>query len=408
MASNNKSDDWQDVPAHADDWTDVTPKSSVPMSEGQQKLAQVQQWVDQHKNDTLAQKLSGSLDRDNPAAGNPLFKAVGPGTALSSMLSGAGFLPAVGRVAANTAAGGASGLINEPAQGQTRAGNAAQGAATGGLLSGAAEALSALLNPVGDYVMQKAVGMKHYQPGAGQTLADEGLWGTKGTMRGQTAQGLKDRWQDISNATSELKGPIDSEPVAERVLGMTDQLSTPSGDVPELVQPKVDKLADMAADISSRGKVSPQDALAYRKIAGGQGYRGDDPLLSLLAKASQQEQAGYSQALKNQYAAEFPNQVNKLAEADNAYGALSSANRALQKPETIPKQLIGMFAGPTAGAAIGYGVGGQKGAAAGALAGSPLGLSTIGRSALAASSAAPSLAAILNEMAAQKQGEDAK
>lgn len=238
------------------------------------------------------------------------------------------------------------------------------------------------LNKGGDFLMQKAVGLKKYIPGLGETLGEEGLVGTRGMMQGQVEKGLATRGQEIGNLSKGLK-EVSTQPVAEQLGGRAAKLTSSEGEVlPDNIK-QYHQYIDQATKASQEGAVSGETAAFRRKqygdIARNSGRYRDNPAQGFKAQMAGDQQAGYSQALKQSYAKANPLNPNALAEADKAYSGLSRASTALDQPPSLsPYAMLKKLLAP----AIGGAVGGLPGAVAGTALSTPAGMSVAGRAAL--------------------------
>ena len=142
---------------------------------------------------------------------SPTSFNVGKGAGMLGLGAGMAALP--GGLPAMVLAGGAQGALERPGNNLSleedalrRAENAGRGAATSLGLGVVGKGLS----KVGDYAMQKAVGAKELIPGMGNRIADEGLIGTRGMMRGQIQRapgvepGIMGRITDFMGLTNKL------------------------------------------------------------------------------------------------------------------------------------------------------------------------------------------------------------
>lgn len=274
-------------------------------------------------------------------------KALGIGATM--LPAGAAAAPAsvLGRIGAGAVQGAATGALEDPnpeqsgAQLGDRMTNAAKGAGLGLGLSAAGEGIGALLRKGGDAAMQIAVGRKKYTPGVGTTLADEGVWGTKGMMSGQVANKLDQRGQEISDLAKQVPaGSIDSPNIAGAIRGKASSpLTVPGGNPSTSDLDKLSTINQFADDIASRGAESGEQALARRIAAGQRSYRGkEDPLQSLIGGLSKQEQQQYSSALKTAHQAATGSDA--MSVADSAYGALKRAQKGLDEDPSLPRSLF--------------------------------------------------------------------
>lgn len=193
------------------------------------------------------------------------------------------------------------------------------------------------LNKIPDYLMQKAIGMKKLVPGLGTNLLDQGVVGTKGMMQRQVSSKLAEEGGNLTNAVNRIKGPINSQDVADKVASGMSKFSTESGIIPEQVRPEFDRIASVAGDIADRGPVSPQDALKLKRIAGEVGYKEGEPLTKLNSKLAQTEGQGYGDALKNAYSEQYPDSPNAVASANDKLSALIKGNKALTQPDRVAR-----------------------------------------------------------------------
>ncbi len=223
----------------------------------------------------------------------------------------------------------------------------------------------------GDYLMQKAVGIKRYIPGVGETLADEGVVGTRSMMRKQVEQGLQKRGQEIGNLAQSIDD-VSTQPVAEHLGSKASKLIGPDGEVlPDNIR-AFHKYVDAANAASTEGSISGPVAASRRaqfgQIAKDAGRYRDNPSQAIKGQLAGEQQAGYSEMLKGANP--------EIANADKAYGALSKADSSMAQPESLsPYALAGKAALPALGGAFG----GLPGAAAGLAAETPLVQSGLGR-----------------------------
>lgn len=206
-----------------------------------------------------------------------------------------------------------------------------------GGVGAAGQGISAALRKSGDAAMQQAVGRTKYTPGVGEELADEGIWGTRGMMKEQVKGAKEATYQKMLKAASEAQGPVDSRKVADVIRGQADPMRLPTGGYRSLDLPDVQKTLSYADEVASRGQVSPESALALRRVAGaGANFNPNtaEPGKSLAQQLSKAEQLGYSQQLKD---------IAGMGALDSKYGALARAASSLGKEQTIPQDLIGML-----------------------------------------------------------------
>lgn len=211
------------------------------------------------------------------------------------------------------------------------AGQGSIGLAAGEPLAAAARGIGGGIRKVGDIIMQKAVGLKKYAPGVGETLAKEGVMGTKGAMQNQVEQALNRTGQRMGSLAESVP-EVSTKPIAEQLGERASKLIGPDGRIlPENIA-EFNKLASAAGEASAEGSISGQTAAFRRmqqgKIARNAGRYRENPAQGLKAQIAGEQQAAYSNALKN---AAGPD----LAEASQTYGNLSKASEALEAPESL-------------------------------------------------------------------------
>lgn len=262
------------------------------------------------------------------AAGQVVGSAVGLPGQLASKVAAAAPKLLKGASSAVTAA-------QAQAAGEGRVLDPLEALLMGGVGAGG-QALAAGAGKLGDVLMQQAVGRTKYTPGVGTELADEGIWGTRGMMKGQVGKAKEATYQKMLGQAKASGQPISSGKVAEAIRGQVDPMRLPTGGYRSLDLPDVQKALNYADEVAARGDVPAADALALRRVA-GEGARFNPNTAeagkSLAQQLSKIEQAGYSQQLKD---------VAGLAPLDARYGALARASQALGKEQTIPQDLIGM------------------------------------------------------------------
>ncbi len=222
------------------------------------------------------------------------------------------------------------------------------------------------LSQVPDKLMQKAVGLKKFIPGVGETLMDEGVVGTKAGMAKQVESKLGARDADLDAAVAKIKGPISSEPVANEVTGLKSRYTTSDGYTPEVAAPEATAVANSAKDIGAREAASPQKALELKRIAAKVGYKEGEPLARLKSELAQAESRGYGQQLERGYAESNPGVPNAVAESNSKLSALMKAKRGLDTPESLT---AGSVAGGIVKDAVAGGIGALIGGPGGGVAG---------------------------------------
>ena len=211
--------------------------------------------------------------------------------------------------------------------------------AAGETAAGLAKFLGKPLTKAGDYLMQKAVGMRRYLPGVGETLADQGVIGTQNMMRNQIEKAMETTGQKLGSLAKSVP-EMSTRDVAETIGEKAAKLIGPDGKImPENVT-EFNHLIGKAGEISSENAISGETAAFRRmqqgRIAKNAGRYRESPAQGLKAQSSGAQQAGYSQALKNA--------SPQIADLDTTYGNLAAADAAAARPETISNaNLIGKF-----------------------------------------------------------------
>ena len=287
-----------------------------------------------------------------------------------SSVGGKGLMGALARTAANAGVGAA-----------TDKASPTTGAAIGGLMGGLGEVGGAVAGKAGDWLMQKAVGMKKYLPGVGSTIADNGVWGTKAGMASDVDAALGKHNSALDDAVGRIQGPIDSTKVSSKVGEHISDYKT--GDIsPAATAPEREAVRSRSNDIANRGDVTPQDALGLKRLAGNEGYNAGRPLANLDSKLAQTESGAYGDELKDAYGRTYPGEENAVASANDNMSALMKAKQGLDTPTTIRAGVpFTTLTGGLIGSALGGGVGTAAGVATAAAARSPL-LQSIGAQAL--------------------------
>lgn len=228
-------------------------------------------------------------------------------------------VPALGRgIVSGALEGGALGAAQSPD-------DRLKGFLTGGAIQGGMAGVGQALGKAGDIGMQLAVGRKKYTPGVGTELADQGLAGTRGMMKGQVEKRLGTVGDEMQQAASAIP-EIDSRTLGQELGKKAASPYTgggiiaPSGRDAEALS----TIGEFADDVASRGMETGAQALARRRAAGSSAYsaRSDLPKQNLTSQLSKSEQQMYSDALKQ--AGGEP-----MIAADRSYAALKKAQKGL-------------------------------------------------------------------------------
>lgn len=245
---------------------------------------------------------------------------------------------------------------------------------------GLAQLLGKPFGSAGDYLMQKAAGMKKYIPGVGKTMADEGMIGTKGMLRKQAESSLTKHGQRIGELAAKIPGEIDNAPVADKIGSLAERRILSTGEIPAEESKAVGQILGKAHEVAASPPMSGKLQAEMRAMAGRRaremGAYKTVPSAQVKSQLASAEQAGRSEALKQAYGKAFPNQPNALAESDAAYSALSKVQAGLNNPDSLSAFEWATKLSP---AAIGAATGGLPGAAIGAALSTSAGQSITGR-----------------------------
>lgn len=245
---------------------------------------------------------------------------------------------------------------------------------------GLAQVIGKPFGKAGDYLMQKAAGMKKFIPGIGKTMANEGMVGTKGMLRNQTAKALTKHGQNISTQAAKIPGLIDNGPVADKVGSLAERRILSTGDIPVEESKAVGQILGKARELAQSPAVSGQTQAELRAMAGRRaremGAYKTLPSAAIKSQLASAEQAGRSEALKKAYGSAFPDQPNLLAQSDDAYSALSKVQEGLKNQEPLSTFNVATKLIP---AAIGTAAGGLPGAMVGGAMSTSVGQSLAGR-----------------------------
>lgn len=240
----------------------------------------------------------------------------------------------------NMLSGAATGAISEGVS-NADLGSGLKGAALGAGGGAALTGLGKLLGSVGDVGMQAAIGKRNYTPGLGKRLADEGLVGTQGMMRGQVERGLANRGQEIGALAASIP-EIQGAPVRQAIQEVASSVKLPDGSVRLGDIADVDLANRLAADIPET--MTGAYAAARRRAAGASGFnKSGAPRTSFESNLDRAEQGALSRALKEAFQGPNP---DAMREADAAYSALIKARKPLNSEDVIPKSLFGALTTP--------------------------------------------------------------
>lgn len=263
------------------------------------------------------------MDRAHTAA-NVLPLALGPAGALA-------------RIGVGAAAGAAENATNrnDPRSLLERS---TMGALRGGTIGAGGELVAKGAGKAADWAMQKAVGIKKYIPGVGNTLVDEGMVGTKNMMAGQAESRLAAAENELQNAAASIPGTRPTNQLADAATQRGNKLVTPnSGITLPTVQGDLDKANDLAGWLRKQQPQTARDMVSLKRQgdwgsftkAGDQATSMDADLGVAVANAARGELADMSKGLQTT----IPDILKREQ-------ALTLAKKALERPETIPQGVV--------------------------------------------------------------------
>lgn len=235
------------------------------------------------------------------------------------------------RIGVNTAIGAVRGAMKEPAEGETRLGNAGSEAALSGGLAAGGEAIGSGSSKVADWLMQKASGMKKYIPGVGTRLVDQGLAGTKSMMANQVDEALPEAEKKVQGIVKGIPENIEPHSLKDAIMRQGDRFKLSTGEVPSNVKPYMDKVRHTAESFSdlTGGKMSAEDLLRIKRQGDWLGYSASgNPATSLEADMGRAQADEARNLLSG-----LSGGASKEALADEQ--ALLLAKKGLNKPESI-------------------------------------------------------------------------
>lgn len=294
-----------------------------------------------------SERVEGMAPMAIPAGQAPAAMA-----SLGEYLGGSGVGPAVSRIAANASLGGAQGAIHNPGD---RLGGAERGAALSGALSTAGEGIAGMAGNAANKLMQWSAGMRKNNPAVGESLLDQGIWGTKGGMAGQVSSKLQEEEANLQELVGQLKGNVDSKELADAVAKHGEKFVSPSGITLDSVAPDLEKVTQAAgqfdpsrigAEGPTRG-LTPQDLLSFKRQGDWGGYTASGNPASATDSEIGRAIADKSRSLLSDMS------DGATKETLGREQALIIAKKALEKPDTIHQGLgSGLFFGKIPGSAL--------------------------------------------------------
>lgn len=298
--------------------------------------------------------INRSAMQENPGLtkGAELAGGVATGSMLGSLSGPAA--SAMGRIAQNAGTGAALGGLAKPAEGGDRISNAVTGGLVGGGTSAVLEGASSLAGKLGDYLMQKSVGMKKYYPGTGTQLADLGVVGTKNMMANQVEDKLAQEEGKLQDVVKNLSGTVNSKEIADAVSQKANQFTLPSSGQPSpFSEAELNKVRGLSDQLSQMGDLSASDLLALKRQGDYQGFTASgNPSTSTEAELGRVGANAARTALKKM----SPDAADHLLNEQ----ALIRANKTLSKPEAIHSGVgSSLFFGKIPGQSLFGSLGGQ-------------------------------------------------
>lgn len=314
----------------------------------------------------------------------------------------------LGRVGASAAANGLSGFLQKPS-GEDTLEARGKDAGVGALIGAGAQGLGEGAGKAGDYLMQKAVGMRKYVPGMGTRIADEGLIGTKGMMARQADTGIQGHEKDLQSAVGQLQGNIEPESLADALRAKAGKYTPTPGESGPLPAPSenvkyINAAHDRADEALSRGTMTPTEGLDISRKVAKPAYNPltGDELKGFQNELSQTEGGHIKSAIKQMGEdQDLPDVVNSLRGEE----ALYTAKKGLDRSTRLSDSPMGLAGSGLAGAVAGYSApSGHKteAALAAALAASPIGRSTAAQGLVKGSSLVPYLVPAISQKALSK------
>lgn len=207
-----------------------------------------------------------------------LAGGIGTGGALGELaaggtLAGKGISALLSRIGANTGAAAGLGYLKKPEEGETRGENAMVDAALGGGLSVAGEGLVSAGRGVADKLMKVATGIRKAPEGVGNTLVDQGLWGTKGMLSNQADAGLASQEENLQGLVGQLEGTGDPAEFAAAIAQRGKKFVSPGGLTLKSVEPDLNKVREAADQFTTMpNALDPEDLLALKRQGDWAGY----------------------------------------------------------------------------------------------------------------------------------------
>ncbi len=157
--------------------------------------------------------------------------------------------------------------------------------------------LKAGLNKGADIAMRAATGLE--KPGLGNILAREGVWGFPSSMAKQASNKLPQVENELQGVIEANMGKsVDSGPIAQALEDKARQFMTSSGRTSKAAQGSLDEIGARAADVESRGLLSPAEALDFKRMAGREGFGSAGHRSGLSDELARTEAEGYRSALE--------------------------------------------------------------------------------------------------------------
>lgn len=221
------------------------------------------------------------------------------------------------------------------------------------LVSGLAKGAAKGTKKAADYLMQRAVGLKKYDPGMGTKLIEQGIRGTKGQMASKIDDAMKIAESEAGKALDTL-GPnaIGPENVSASLYRDAQKLIAPDGSIAPSDMDKYNALMHRAGQILEEEAKSPQATRFLRsRLQAGSRAKSGEAKAALDAQLAQAEAKARTMALERNIAEESPEAFAQWRSAMEKERALLEAGKALDKPESVAAALkpVGTIIGGTVG-----------------------------------------------------------
>jgi hypothetical protein len=257
----------------------------------------------------------------------------------------AGLLPmmlapetALGRIGIGAVSGAAQNAADRN-DARPMAEKAGWGAVRGGSLATGGELVAKGGNKLADWLMQKAVGMKKFLPGAGNTLVDEGMWGTKNMMANQVGPKLDAAEEALQSAAGSLPGKADPKELANNMFARGQQrfVTPDSGSTSPLVQGDLDKVIDIASQTEKLPLQSGRDLVSIKRQGDWGGYTASGTPATALDSELGRMQGDWARSKLGDMSQGLETTVPDILKREQA---LTLAKKGLTRPDSLSSNPI--------------------------------------------------------------------